>query len=150
MLSEMKAPSIHPAVQHQAPVKSLNSAPCVGDFFNSSTNASNLGDMPGVLILLRAATARSALLCSSAARSRSCFTVSFVTVAPFMVFSNCGVASSKRKDTAAGATWERRNNIMWQITLISSESSDRPGRTRPRKAGKSIFVRQVSSCRVCD
>ena len=126
------------------PTSSLNSAPQLGFLVISSTNASNLGLTPAP-ILLRAATALKALLCSSAALSRSCLTVSFVTVAPFIVFSSCGVASSSLWETAAGATCDRRKSIMWEITLISSESSDKPGNTRPKNSWRSSLLRHVSS-----
>jgi hypothetical protein len=148
MMTGMKFTSQDTFYNH-APTNSLNSAPQVALFLRSSTKASNRGDTPGP-ILLRAATARNALLCNSAARSRSCLTVSFVTVAPFIVFSSCGVASSRRWETAAGATCERRKSIMCEITLISSEASERPGRTRPRNSRKSSLFKQVSSysCRL--
>ena len=133
-----------PSQLHHCPTRSLNSLLQVGFFLRSSTNISNLGLTP-LLILLNAATARRALRCSSAARSRSCLTVSLVTVAPFMVFSSWGVASSRRWATAAGATCERRKSIMWEMTLISSESSERPGITRSRNSWRLSFERQVSS-----
>ena len=128
----------------QLPTSSLNSFPQAGFRLISSTKMSNLWLVPPP-ILLRAATALNALLCNSAARSRSCLTVSFVTTAPFIVFSNNGVASSKWCATAAGATWARRKSIIWQMTLISSESSERPGTTRTRKSCKLSFPRHVSS-----
>jgi len=133
-----------PHTLHQCPTRSLNSLFQVGFFLRSSTNISNLGLTP-LLILLNAATARRALRCNSAARSRSCLTVSLVTVAPFMVFSSWGVASSRRWAAAAGATCERRKSIMWEMTLISSESSERPGITRSRNSWRLSFERQVSS-----
>ena len=145
MQSDEKHGPVENVLKHNyCPTSSLNSFPHVGFRLISSTKTSNFWFIP-LPVLLRAATALRALLCNSAARSRSCLTVSLVTVAPFIVFSSSGVASSRCCVTAAGATWERRKSIMWQMTLISSESSERPGITRPRKSCRFNLERQVSS-----
>ena len=129
---------------YYCPASSLNSLYQVTFLFTSSTSMSNLRLTPA-LILLNAATARSALLCNSEDLSRSCLTVSLVTAVPFMVFSSRGVTSSKRCAMAAGAIWERRKSIMWEMTLISSESSESPGTRRSRNSCKLSFAKHVSS-----
>lgn len=114
------------------------------EVLSSSTNESNLGDIPEQ-VLWSWLMSLVLTLWTSAARSRSCLTVSLVTIAPLMVFWSWGRASSRCWAVGEGAIWDRRKKIIWQMTLISSESSERPGMIRLINWWRSSFVKQVSS-----
>ena len=124
---------------HHCPTNSLNSTPHCSFLFTSSTNASNfwvppVADAPAALPIattfIRAATARIVLLLSSAARSKSCLTVSLVTGAPRMVVSSAGVSSSKlaMRRGVHNVREERREMRRCDSTLISSDGSVSAGR----------------------
>ena len=127
--------------EERSSLNSLAHLPCS----SFETNASNAGAFPAARILLKPAMALKQLRCNSAARSRSCLTVSLVTATSFIVFSNSGTASSRRCAMIVGATWASRKSIIYPSTLTSLASSPTPRRTWLRNSLRSILPRHVSS-----